>query len=230
CPAYELNQLVGIEDVTAQVKSAVKAGMPAAEAGQAQRAEMSKIEDQCTKKTGLRCDVVTLYSGEAYHLYQYKKYTDVRLVFAPEFDAAFFGGDPDNFEYPRYDLDISFFRVYENGKPVHLDNYFQWSPTGVKEKALIFVSGNPGSTGRLLTMTQLEFLRDLDYPTRLKVYQSRIATLEKFSAQSPDNARMAQEDLFGYQNSLKAVTGYLSGLQDKQLMAKKAADEQKLKD
>ena len=229
CPAYELNQLVSTEDVTAQVKGAVKAGMAPAEAGQAQRAEMSRIEEQCTKQTGLRCDVVTLYSGEAYHLYRYKKYTDVRLVFAPEFDAAFFGGDSDNFEYPRYNLDISFFRVYENGKPVHLDNYFRWSPTGAKDKELIFVSGNPGSTGRLLTMAQLEFLRDVDYPTRLKVYQSRISTLENFSAESPDNARIAQEDLFGYQNSLKAVTGFLSGLNNKEVMATKAGDEQKLK-
>ena len=228
CPAYELNQLVGIEDVTAPVKGAVKAGMPAAEAGQAQRAEMSKIEEQCTKKTGLRCDVVTLYSGEAYHLYQYKKYTDVRLVFAPEFDAAFFGGDPDNFEYPRYDLDISFFRVYENGKPAHLNNYFRWSATGVKDKELIFVSGNPGSTGRLLTVAQLEFVRDVDYPSRLKNYQRRINMLEKFSAESPDNARIAQEDLFLYQNSLKAVTGYLSGLKDGELMAQKAREEKKL--
>src|SRR6185437_1965538 len=228
CPAYELNQLVGIEDVTAQVKGAVKAGMPAAEAGQAQRAEMSKIEDQCTKKTGLRCDVVTLYSGEAYHLYQYKKYTDVRLVFAPEFDAAFFGGDPDNFEYPRYDLDISFFRVYENGKPAQLNNYFRWSPTGVKDKELIFVSGNTGSTGRLLTVAQLEFVRDVDYPSRLMNYQRRINMLEKFSAESPDSARIAQEDLFIYQNSLKAVTGYLSGLKDDQLMAQKAGEEKKL--
>ncbi|HEX6905251.1 MAG TPA: S46 family peptidase, partial [Terriglobales bacterium] len=228
CPAYELNQLVGIEDVTAPVKGAVKAGMPAAEAGQAQRAEMSKIEEQCTKKTGLRCDVVTLYSGEAYHLYQYKKYTDVRLVFAPEFDAAFFGGDPDNFEYPRYDLDISFFRVYENGKPAHLNNYFRWSATGVKDKELIFVSGNPGSTGRLLTVAQLEFVRDVDYPSRLKNYQRRINMLEKFSAESPDNARIAQEDLFLYQNSLKAVTGYVSGLKDGELMAQKAREEKKL--
>lgn len=228
CPAYELNQLVGIEDVTAPVKAAVKAGMPAAEAGQAQRAEMSRIEDQCTKKTGLRCDVVTLYSGEAYHLYQYKKYTDVRLVFAPEFEAAFFGGDPDNFEYPRYDLDISFFRVYENGKPAHLNNYFRWSPTGVKDKELIFVSGNPGSTGRLLTVAQLEFMRDVDYPSRLTNYQRRINMLEKFSAESPDNARIAQEDLFLYQNSLKAVTGYLSGLKDDQLMAQKVGEEKKL--
>ncbi|HSB74992.1 MAG TPA: S46 family peptidase [Terriglobales bacterium] len=229
CPAYELNQLVGIEDVTAQVKGVVKTGMSAAEAGQAERAEMSRIEEQCTKKSGLRCDVVTLYSGEMYHLYQYKKYTDVRLVFAPEFDAAFFGGDPDNFEYPRYDLDISFFRVYENGKPVHLDNYFRWSPSGVTDKELIFVSGNPGSTGRLLTMAQLEFLRDVDYPTRLEYYKERIAMLQKFSAESPDNARIAQEDLFTYQNSLKAVNGYLSGLQDQQLMAQKAGDEAKFK-
>jgi hypothetical protein len=228
CPAYELNQLVGIEDVTAQVKGAAKPDMSAAEAGQAQRAEMSRIEEQCTKKTGLRCDIVTLYSGEAYHLYQYKKYTDVRLVFAPEFDAAFFGGDPDNFEYPRYDLDISFFRVYENGKPVHLNNYFRWSPTGVKDKELIFVSGNPGSTGRLLTMAQLGFLRDVDYPSRLETYKQRISMLQKFSAESADNARVAQEDLFGYQNAFKAVTGYLSGLKDAQLMAQKAAEEKKL--
>jgi hypothetical protein len=230
CPAYELNQLVGIEDVTAQMKGAAKAGMATAEAGQAQRAEMSRIEEQCTKKTGLRCDVITLYSGEVYHLYQYRKYTDVRLVFAPEFDAAFFGGDPDNFEYPRYDLDISFFRVYENGKPVHLNDYFRWSPTGVKDKELIFVSGNPGSTGRLLTMAQLEYLREVDYPSRLQYYKGHIAMLEKFSAESADNARIAQEDLFGYQNSLKAVTGYLSGLEDKQLMAQRAAEEQKLED
>ncbi|HLK33842.1 MAG TPA: S46 family peptidase, partial [Terriglobales bacterium] len=229
CPAYELNQLVAIEDVTAQIKAAARPGTSAAQAGQAQRAEMSKLEEQCTKKTGLRCDVVTLYSGQAYHLYQYKKYTDVRLVFAPEFDAAFFGGDPDNFEYPRYDLDISFFRVYENGKPAHLDNYFRWSPTGVKDHDLIFVSGNPGSTGRLLTVAQLEFLRDVDYPSRLKIYRQRIGMLENFSAQSPDNARIAQEELFLFQNSLKAMTGYLAGLQDKQLMAKKAADEEKLK-
>jgi len=118
--------------------------------------------------------------------------------------------------------------VYENGKPAHLNNYFRWSPTGVKDKELIFVSGNPGSTGRLLTMAQLEFLRDVDYPSRLKNYQRRINMLEKFSAESPDNARIGQEDLFLYQNSLKAVTGYLSGLKDDQMMAQKAAEEKKL--
>src|SRR6202167_5053992 len=137
--------------------------MSAADAGQAQRSAMSAIEKDCAA-SGLRCDVVTLYSGEVYNLYKYKKYTDVRLVFAPEFAAAFFGGDPDNFEYPRYDLDISFFRVYENDKPVHLADYFRFSTAGVKDGDLIFVSGNPGSAGRLNTRAQLEFLRETQYP------------------------------------------------------------------
>ncbi len=127
CPNLELNQLVGIEDVTDKVNAGVKAGMSAADAGQAQRAAMSEIEKDCTTATGLRCDVVTFYSGQVYNLYKYKKYTDVRLVFAPDFDIAFFGGDPDNFTYPRYDLDITFFRVYENDKPAHLDHYLNWS-------------------------------------------------------------------------------------------------------
>ncbi len=229
CPDLELNELVGIEDVTPKVKGAVKPGMSAADAGQAQRAAMSTIEKDCATSTGLRCDVVTFYSGEVYNLYKYKKYTDVRLVFAPEFEAAFFGGDPDNFTYPRYDLDVTFFRVYENDKPAHLDNYLHWSRTGMKENDLIFVSGHPGSTGRLRTMTQLEFLRDVDYPSRLESYKRRISLLQNFGSQSEENARIAQEDLFSLQNSFKAVTGYLSGLQDKEIMAHKAAEEDKLR-
>src|SRR5438105_9622546 len=191
CPNLELNQLVGIEDVTAKVDAGVKPGMSAADAAQAQRAAMSNIEKECASSTGLRCDVITLYSGEVFSLYKYKKYTDVRLVFAPEFGIAFFGGDPDNFEYPRYDLDITFFRVYENGKPAHIDNYLHWATGGVKEGDLIFVSGNPGRTDRLKTMSELEFLRDVEYPSRLEVYKRRIAALEKFSAESPENARIA---------------------------------------
>ena len=228
CPNLELNQLLGIDDVTAKVKAAAKPGMSAAEAGQAQRAAMSGIEKECATFTGMRCDVITLYSGEVYSLYKYKKYTDVRLVFAPEFDIAFLGGDPDNFVYPRYDLDICFFRVYENGKPAHTDQYLRWSTQGVKENELIFVSGNPGSTGRLRTMSQLAYLRDVDYPSRLDTFKRRIAVLEKFASQSSENARLAQEDIFGYQNALKALTGYNSGLEDKDIMAKKAADEEKL--
>jgi len=229
CPNLELNQLVGIEDVTNKVNAGVKTGMSAAEAGQAQRAAMSQVEKDCATMTGLRCDVVIFYSGQVYNLYKYKKYTDVRLVFAPEFDIAFFGGDPDNFNYPRFDLDITFFRVYEDGKPAHLDNYLQWSRTGVKDGDLIFVSGHPGNTGRLLTMAQLEFLRDVQYPANLRLYQRRIALLEDFGKQSDENARIAKEDLFTLQNSQKAITGYQSGLLDKTIMDAKAADEAKLR-
>jgi hypothetical protein len=229
CPNLELNQLVGIEDVTAKINAGVKPGMSAAETGAAQRASMSQVEKDCSTSTGLRCDVVTFYSGQVYNLYKYKKYTDVRLVFAPEFDIAFFGGDPDNFTYPRYDLDITFFRVYENDKPAHLDNYLKWSPEGVKDGDLIFVSGHPGNTGRLLTMAQLEFLRDYQYPMALKLYARRIALLQEFSKQSEENARVAKEDIFSLQNSQKAITGYESGLVDKAIMDQKAADEAKLR-
>lgn len=229
CPNLELNQLVGIEDVTNKINAGVKPGMSTADIGQAQRAAMSQVEKECTTSTGLRCDVVIFYSGRVYNLYKYKKYTDVRLVFAPEFDIAFFGGDPDNFTYPRYDLDITFFRVYENGKPAHLDNYLKWSATGVKDGDLVFVSGHPGSTGRLLTMAQLEFMRDVQYPIALKYYARRIDLLQHFSEQSAENARIAKEDIFGLQNSQKAITGYQSGLLDKTIMAQKAADEAKLR-
>jgi hypothetical protein len=229
CPNLELNQLVGIEDVTEKVNAGVKAEMSAAEAGQAQRAAMSQVEKDCSTATGLRCDVVMFYSGQVYNLYKYKKYTDVRLVFAPEFDIAFFGGDPDNFTYPRYDLDITFFRVYENGKPAHLDNYLQWSRTGVKDGDLIFVSGHPGNTGRMLTMAQLEFLRDVQYPSTLKLLQRRVTLLQDFSKQSEENARIAKEDIFGLQNAQKAITGYQSGLLDKAIMDVKASDQTKLR-
>lgn len=228
CPNLELNQLVGIEDVTTQINAGVKPGMSAAEAGQAQRAAMSQVEKDCSTSTGLRCDVVIFYSGEVYNLYKYKKYTDVRLVFAPEFDIAFFGGDPDNFTYPRYDLDITFFRVYENGTPAHLDNYLKWSSSGVKDGDLIFVSGHPGSTGRLLTMAQLEFLRDVQYPGVLKYLSRRVELLQNFSKESEENARIAKEDIFGLQNSQKAITGYQSGLLDKSIMEQKSADESNL--
>jgi len=228
CPDLELNELVGIEDVTSTIKDAVRPEMSSAEVGRAQRAAMSRVEKDCTTKTGLRCDVVTFYSGEVYNLYKYKKYTDVRLVFAPEFDIAFFGGDPDNFTYPRYDLDITFFRVYENDKPAHIEHYLRWSKDGVRDNELIFVSGHPGSTGRQRTVAQLEFLRDMDYPSRLENYKRRIALLQNFSSQSEENARIAKEHLFGYQNSFKAITGYLVPLNDKQIMAGKAADEARL--
>jgi len=229
CPDLELNQLVGIEDVTSKVNAGVKPGMSAADAGKIQRAAMADIEKDCAASTGLRCDVVTFYSGAVFNLYKYKKYTDVRLVFAPEFSMAFFGGDPDNFTYPRYDLDVTFFRVYENGQPAHLDNYLKWSKGGVKDGDLILVSGHPGSTGRLRTVSQLEFQRDVEYPSRLDRYTRRLAALDKFSLQSPENARTAQRLIFGYANSRKAFTGYAAGLKNQDLMARKVDEENRLR-
>jgi hypothetical protein len=225
CPDLELNVLVGIDDVTAKVKAAVTPSMSTADAAQAQRSAMSAIEKDCSASSGLRCDVVTLYSGEVYNLYKYKKYTDVRLVFAPEFAAAFFGGDPDNFTFPRYDLDITFFRVYENDKPVRLENFLPWSKAGVKDGELIFVSGHPGGTDRLKTMAELEFLKDVDYPSRLASYKERIATLQKFSAQSAEDARIAQEDIFGLQNSQKAIDGRYDGLKNTVVMSRRNTEE-----
>src|SRR5947209_16341446 len=229
CPDLELNQLVGIEDVTAQVNAAAKPGMAGAELATAQRSAMANIERDCNAKGGLRCDVVALYSGAMYHLYRYKKYTDVRVVFAPEFSMAFFGGDPDNFEFPRWDLDITFFRVYENDKPAHIDDYLRWSPTGTKEGDLVFVSGHPGGTSRLLTISQIEFLRDQAYPLRLQDLRRRDELLKAFSTKSEENARIAQEDIFGIENSFKALTGYLGGIKDPQVMAKKQSEEDRLK-
>ena len=228
CPGVEFIVLEDMQDVTTQVNAAVKPGMSTADAGKAQREEMSSLEKDCSTE-GIRCDVVTLYSGAMYQLYKYKKYDDIRLVFAPEFDMAFFGGDPDNFEYPRYDLDISFFRAYENGEPAKIHDYLKWSPVGVKEGDLVFVSGHPGRTGRLLTTDQLGFLRDYQYPMQLNSYKRRIAMLEKFSAASDENSREAESDFFGLQNSFKAVTGYEGGLQDKDLIGKKAAGEKALR-
>ena len=191
CPGVEFVVLQGIEDVTEKVNAAAKAGMPPAEAGKAQREAMSALEKECSVN-GMRCDVVTLYSGALYHLYKYKVYDDIRLVMAPEFAMAFFGGDPDNFEYPRYDLDISFFRAYENGAPAKTAHYLKWSKTGIKEGDLVFVPGHPGRTNRLLTMDQLEYLRDYSYPMVMKALDNRVAMLETYGAGSAEDAREAE--------------------------------------
>ncbi len=230
CPGIEVQNLLEIRDITADVQQAAQPNMTDAEAGSAQRAAMSRLESQCSDPAkNIRCETVTLYSGGLYHLYKYKKYTDVRLVMAPEFDAAFFGGDPDNFTYPRYDLDITFFRVYENGKPVHIDNYLPFTTAGVKEGDLVFISGHPGSTGRLLTESQLAFLRNVSYPARMKQLKQTIDTLLAFGTESPENARAAERVLFGAQNSYKAITGYNAGLTDAATMAHKKSEEDKLR-
>jgi hypothetical protein len=230
CPGLEVQNLIEIRDITADVNNAAKPGMSDKEAGAAQRAVMSRLEKECSDPAqNIRCETVTLYAGGMYHLYRYKRYSDVRLVMAPEFDIAFFGGDPDNFTYPRYDLDITFFRVYENGKPIHVDNYLPMSTTGVKEGDIVFISGHPGNTGRLLTLAQLEYQRDIAHPIRLKTLKRNIDDLLKFSSASAENARAAERALFGAQNSYKALTGQLQGLEDKATLAKKAADEKALR-
>lgn len=230
CPGLELQVLQEIEDVTAKVKAAEKPDMTPAQASEARDKVIAALEKESTEKTGLRSTVVNLYSGGMYHLYKYKVYTDVRLVFGVEYAAAFFGGDPDNFTYPRYDLDISLFRIYENDKPLNSTHYLKWNTAGLKEGDLVFASGNPGSTGRLLTLAQMEFQRDVSYPFTIASYGRRRALLHEFSKRGAESARQAQGPLFGIENSLKATIGYQSGLLDKKLMEKKANEEKALRE
>jgi len=228
-PDLELNVLVSMEDVTDRVNGAAKPGMDDAAANVARRGEMARIEKEATDKTKLRSDVVTLYQGGRYALYSYKKYTDVRLVFAPEFDIAFFGGDPDNFEYPRYDLDVCFFRAYEDDKPVKPKHFLKWSPGGSKEGDLTFVAGHPGRTSRLNTVAHLEYLRDESFPLLMAMLHDREAFLLDYGKRGPEQYRESKEDLFGIQNSRKARDGGLKGLKDAVLMARKAEEEKKLR-
>ncbi|MFT3882101.1 MAG: S46 family peptidase [Gemmatales bacterium] len=228
CPDLEVNVLQEIIDVTKQVNDAVKPGMDASQSNAARRAVMAAIEKESLEKTGLRSDVVTLYQGGLYHLYRYKKYTDVRLVFAPEKAIASFGGDVDNFEFPRYNLDICFFRVYENDKSLETKNYLKWSPSGPKEGEVVFVSGHPGTTQRLETYERLRFRRDFILPYSLTRLNNREANLLQFSAKSPTHAKWAQKDLYSTANSRKAFSGQYQGLLDTSIMQSKRDQEQKL--
>src|SRR5581483_3095133 len=225
CLDLELNVLQSIEDVTARVNAAVPKDLDPAKAFLARRKVIAEIEKESLDKTGLRSDVVTLWQGGAYHLYRYKRYTDVRLVFAPEQQIAFYGGDPDNFEFPRYDLDICLFRAYENGKPVHVKNYLRFSTAGAQVGDLIFVSGHPGHTSRLLTTAELEYYRDVALPYRLSTLKRLEVLLGTWSARSQENARRARDDFFGVQNSRKAFDGRLAGLLDPDLFGQKAMEE-----
>ena len=228
CHDLELNVLYEVEDVTQRVQDAVAA----AEEGNAadvRRAVIAVIEQEATERTGMRCDVVTLYRGGRYHLYCYKRYTDVRLVFAPEQQAAFFGGDPDNFEYPRFDLDITFFRVYENGEPAKIEDYLAWNSDGSNDGDLIFVSGHPGRTERLNTVDHLKYLRDIQMPATMASLYRREVLLKVYAARSPENARRAHAAILGVENSRKARGGMLDGLETPSFFAEKIAVEQRLK-
>lgn len=224
-----LDQLVSIEDVTAVVNSNVKSDMSATEANAARRAQITAIETQSKQQTGLKSDVVTLYQGGQYNLYRYKRYTDLRLVFVPEFQAAFFGGDPDNFNFPRFNLDMALVRVYENDQPVKVDNYFKFSKTGAKDGELVFVTGHPGSTSRLNTVAHLESLRDITIPLLLRMLESRRGMLKAYMAQGEEQTRRGQNELNSVENSLKVYKGQIAGLRDPKLMARKRVAEQALR-
>ena len=227
-PDLELNQLVNIKDVTAEVNAAVPANVSAGQAADARRAAIAKIEKTALDKTGLRSNVITLYGGGRYHLYQFKKYTDVRLVWSPESAIAFFGGDADNFEYPRYCLDACLFRVYENDKPAEIKHFLKWSEAGPAEKELVFVSGNPGRTSRIFTTAALKHQRDVRMPYVLDFIRRREVLLQQFSLGGAEKARIAKDGLFGIQNARKARIGMLQGLQDPAVMAAKEVAEKEL--
>lgn len=227
-PDLELNQLVSIEDVTERVNAAVDSGLDADAASKARQAVMAQIEQESKEATGYRSDVITLYGGGRYHLYRYKQYTDVRLVWAPEAKIAFFGGDADNFEYPRYCLDVTIFRVYENGQPAEIDHFLEVNPAGAQANDLIFVSGNPGRTQRILTTDALEYQRDHRMPRILDLLRRKEILLQQYALGGPEHARRGQDDLFGIQNSRKAYTGMLAGLQDPIFLEQKQQTEEAL--
>ncbi len=228
-PDLEVNVLVSMENVTERVRASLKNAKSDQEEFTARKAVLADIERESTEKTGLRSDVVTLYQGGEYWLYRYKKYTDVRIVFAPEEQIAFFGGDPDNFTYPRYDLDFALFRIYENGKPIENKDYLKWNSKGASENELVFVTGHPGSTQRLDTVAQLEFERDYFEANLLKLLRHRIDAMKAYAAVGEEQSRQASTRIFGLENSLKAFEGSHTGLLDKNVMAKKKSDEEEFK-
>ncbi len=227
CRGMFLDQLLEITDVTDSVNAAVPAGTPSGRAATLRQSAIGGIEQRCAAGAeDIRCQVVTMYAGGQYKLYKFRHYSDLRLVFAVEGQTAFFGGDPDNFTYPRYDVDMSIVRAYVNGQPANTSaNYLQWSPNGSKNHELVFVVGNPGSTGRLNTGAQLEYLRDVQYPASLTQLANMIKVDFALSALDSTRASDLRNEIFGLQNSFKAVTGYQAGLLDPQLMAHKRAWE-----
>jgi hypothetical protein len=223
CPNMYADQLRAIEDVTARVHGRITASAPATRVAQRDSA-IAEIQGQC-QAPGETCQVVSFYQGGRYSLYRYRRFPDVRLVMAPEEEIAFFGGDPDNFTYPRFDLDLTLFRIYDNDKPLRRAEYLRWSKAGAQEGDLVFVVGNPGSTGRLLTYAQLEYLRDVDYPTLIAAFGRTIKVLQEYLGDDEARKRRLENQLFLAQNSFKAISGYQRGLLDTTLMATKRAFE-----
>ena len=224
CPVMEVNQLVAITDVTARVQKAT-AGLEGQKFSDALKAETGRIETECQTTPALRCNVVTLFHGGRYDLYRYRRYQDVRMVFAPEFAIAFFGGDPDNFMFPRYDLDLSFVRVYEDGKPLRTADFLAWNEAGPREGDVVFVSGHPGGTDRQLTMAELEYQRDVQLPATLMRLSELRGAVTGFQGRGAEQRRVSNSLLFGVENSLKALKGEREALVDREFFAQKAAAE-----
>ncbi len=224
CPGLYVDQLISIENVTDKVRAGITATTPAEQATQ-RIAVAGRLEAECAQATGLTCQVVSLYQGGMYSVYRYKRFSDLRLVMVPEESIAAFGGDPDNFTYPRYDLDMALLRVYENNAPYRPTDFLRWSANGAAENELIFVIGNPGSTGRLNTLAQMEFLRDVGYPATLAGYKRALTIYRDLAARDTAAARLYQNQVFGLENSFKAVTGYRTGLLDSTRTAQKRAFE-----
>ncbi|MBP9888150.1 MAG: S46 family peptidase [Leptospiraceae bacterium] len=218
CPDLELNVLISMENVTSQVVNASKNVETDKAKNEKRKEEIAKIEKTSNDKTRLRSDVVELYDGGEYWLYRYKKYTDVRLVMAPELQAAAFGGDPDNFNYPRFSLDFAFFRVYENNKPIESKNYFKWSKGGAKENELVFVFGHPGSTERQKTMSQILYQKDYSFPEYVKLLKYKLNLFREYANKGKEEKRRAKDYILGMENSLKAIEGELNGLRDKNIL------------
>jgi hypothetical protein len=228
CPGMQAEILAAIGDVTDRVTAAV-AGKAGSDFVKARDAAIAAIEKEgCAgREARFRCQVVTLYQGGRYALYTYRKYADVRLVFAPELQTAFFGGDPDNFNFPRYDLDFSFVRLYEGGRPIASRDHLRWSAEPPTEGELVLVVGNPGTTQRLLTAEQLETVRDLTLPESLIMLSELRGRLIRFSEESPEHARIADDTLFSAENTLKLLRGQLKALVAPGFVAaKRRADEQ----
>lgn len=225
----EASVLVSFENVTDRVHGVAK-GVGDAEASAKRTAEIAAIEKECVAATSLKCDIVSLYSGGEYWLYRNKRYTDIRLVMAPEEQAAFFGGDYDNFVYPRHDLDFTFLRVYENGQPAKTPHYFKWSTTGAPEGEFIIASGYPGSTARLLTIAQLAYQRDVGNPLQKKVWETQRKALEAYSKRGAEQLRQAMPGIRSFANSLKRLTGQQEGLLNPRNFARKEAEEKDLRE
>src|SRR5258706_11845081 len=230
CRETELTRLEQITDVTGEVKGAT-AGLDGEAFKDAQNAIKAKLSSACvgTEKQTTRCDVVDLYHGGRYHLYKYRRFQDVRLAWAPEEAVAFFGGDPDNFNFPRYDLDITLLRAYENGAPAPTKDFFPFSKTGAEAGETVFVTRHPGSTHRQLTMSELDTFRDVRLLGELLRLAEERGVLEQYGKLGPEAARIAEADLFGVENSYKALRGELKALLDPALMKRKQKEERDLR-